>query len=245
MIKLPPVIGHRGAAACAPENTLAGFRAAAACGARWVEFDVRLAADGVPVVIHDATLRRTTDGRGRVERMTAAALARLDAGSWFHGRFRGERIPTLAQALACARSLRLGVNIEVKPVPAAGAAAARAVAAALEGADPRRVLVSSFDWSVLATLAADAPLWPRGLLMRRPPRDLAPWVRRLGASTLHVAADELDRDLVERLSALGLPILAYTVNRLDRARRLLSWGVRAVFTDRPNRLIPALSRAAA
>ncbi|MGE5147834.1 MAG: glycerophosphodiester phosphodiesterase family protein, partial [Candidatus Eiseniibacteriota bacterium] len=86
---LPKLVGHRGAAALAPENTLAGFRAAAAAGVTAVEFDVRLSADGVPMVIHDATVERTTTGRGPVAAQSAAALGALDAGAWFGPRFRG------------------------------------------------------------------------------------------------------------------------------------------------------------
>src|SRR5580704_12278143 len=93
-LRLPPVIGHRGAAAQAPENTLAGFRAARALGCAWVEFDVRLTVDGVPVVCHDDKLDRTSNGRGRISKLPLAAIRMLDAGSWFGPAFAGERIPT-------------------------------------------------------------------------------------------------------------------------------------------------------
>ena len=97
---LQPVIGHRGAAARAPENTLAGLRRARELGAAWVEFDVMLTADRVPVLIHDETLERTTTGRGEVARHTAAEIRALDAGGWFAPEFAGERVPTLAEAVA-------------------------------------------------------------------------------------------------------------------------------------------------
>ena len=111
---LPRVIGHRGAAACAPENTLAGFRKAKALGCRWVEFDVRLTADGRPVLLHDNRLERTTDGRGRVSALSLAAVRRHDAGRWFHSSFAGERVPTLEQALMLLAELGLGANVELK-----------------------------------------------------------------------------------------------------------------------------------
>src|SRR5947199_8504280 len=90
-LQLPPVIGHRGAAAHAPENTLAGLRRAKALGCSWVEFDVRLTADNEPVLLHDNRLERTTDGRGRVSAMSLAAVRRHDAGPWFHSSFSGQR----------------------------------------------------------------------------------------------------------------------------------------------------------
>src|SRR5277367_3846394 len=98
LLNLPPVIGHRGAAAYAPENTLAGFRAAQALGCTWVEFDVRLSADDALVVCHDDKLERTTGGRGRISMMRLAAIRRHDAGSRFGAGFAGERIPTLEEA---------------------------------------------------------------------------------------------------------------------------------------------------
>ena len=107
---MPAVVAHRGASAAAPENTLAAMRRAAEMGARWAECDVRLSADGVPVVIHDGTLDRTTDGRGALAAHTAAELARLDAGSWRDAAFAGEPVPTLAALLEEARRLGLGLN---------------------------------------------------------------------------------------------------------------------------------------
>src|SRR6185312_15457641 len=91
---LPSVIGHRGASAYAPENTLAGFHVAKARGCIWVEFDVRLCADGVPVVCHDDCLERTSDGRGRISRLPLATIRLCDAGGWFDKKFAGERVPT-------------------------------------------------------------------------------------------------------------------------------------------------------
>jgi len=128
---LPPVIGHRGAAAHAPENTLAGLRAANALGCRWVEFDVRLTADRALVLCHDSRLGRTTDRTGRIAALPLAALRGADAGIRFGARFAGEPIPTLDEALSLARELGLGVNIEIKADRGLAAATACAVAACL------------------------------------------------------------------------------------------------------------------
>src|SRR5437667_8717328 len=112
--QLPPVIGHRGAAARAPENTLAGLRCAKALGCSWVEFDARLTGDGVLMLCHDPHLDRTTDGSGLIAAQTFAAVRDCDAGSRFSPAFAGERVPTLDEALLLCAKLDLGANIEVK-----------------------------------------------------------------------------------------------------------------------------------
>ena len=98
--RLPAVIGHRGAAAYAPENTLEGIREAARRGARWVEFDAKLTGDGVVILMHDDTLDRTTNGRGPVAQASYREIGLLDAGAWFGAAWRGTRVPRLADALA-------------------------------------------------------------------------------------------------------------------------------------------------
>ena len=113
---LPRVIGHRGAAACAPENTLAGLRKALELGCLWVEFDVRLTADGHLILLHDDGLARTTDGRGSAAKSLLAALRRHDAGAWFGRCFKGEPVPTLAEAVALLGELGIGANVELKAV---------------------------------------------------------------------------------------------------------------------------------
>ncbi|MGE0096604.1 MAG: glycerophosphoryl diester phosphodiesterase [Alphaproteobacteria bacterium] len=239
----PPVIGHRGAARHAPENTLAGLRAAACMGVTCVEFDVRLTRDGVPVLFHDDTVERTTDGQGRLGALTLAQVRRLDAGSWFAPRFASEPVPTLVEAIKALARLDLAANIELKPEEAQGAAMARAVLGVLRKSWPRerpRPLLSSFDWSALATLAAEDAAWPRGLLIRNPRQpDWRAWAVRIGAAAIHCGARGLDRAGVETLLAAGLPVAVYTVNDARRARNLWKWGVDAIFTDDPARLLAA------
>lgn len=108
------VVAHRGASAEAPENTLAAFARAIELGAGWLELDATRCASGEVVVIHDATLERTTDGQGPVATRSLAELRRLDAGGWKQARFRGERVPTLREVLDLARD-RIGVYLEIKP----------------------------------------------------------------------------------------------------------------------------------
>ncbi|MBW7852325.1 MAG: glycerophosphodiester phosphodiesterase [Rhodospirillales bacterium] len=243
MVRPPKVIGHRGAAGSAPENTLAGFRRAAALGAPWVEFDARLTADGQAVVFHDDRLERTTNGRGRLATTPVAELRRLDAGAWFGAAFAGERVPTVGEALALIAALGMGANMEIKPDPGrdgkvARAAMEAALAAWPEGREPP--LVSSFSSAALVVAREVAPDWPRGLLVDRLPSDWRDITVRLDCATLHCGHRGLDARGVAAVRDAGLEVLAFTVNEPDRARRLWDWGVAGVFTDFPERLLAAL-----
>lgn len=222
------LIAHRCGGAMAPENTLAGLRAAAARGFRAVEFDVMLSADGTPVLIHDETLERTTNGAGWVCATPDSVLRRLDAGG-------GEPVPTLAEALALCRCLGLMANVEIKPAAGfealTGTVAARCVAERWgDAADSP--LLSSFSPLALDAARRVAPALPRGLLFDRPPPD---WVERLAAleaATLNCAAGELSDAVLLEAAARGVPVLCYTVNDAALAERLFARGVAAVFTDR-------------
>ena len=241
-LNLPSVIGHRGAAAHAPENTLAGFRVAKTLGCTWVEFDVRLTADGWPVVCHDDKLERTTGVRGRVSALPLADILRLDAGSWFAARFAGERIPTLDDVLTLCRELGLGANVELKAERDRGPATAAAVIdrlARLGGDAPSRILVSSFLPDAIAATAALAASLPRGMLWRKLPRSWRRIAARLGCATIHCRHTELTQDIAAEVCAEGYPLLVYTVNAPLRAQQLFAWGVASVFSDAPDIIGPA------
>jgi glycerophosphoryl diester phosphodiesterase len=237
------VIGHRGAAALAPENTLAGLRRAAELGLAWVEIDLRLTADGAPVLLHDATLRRTAGARTALVRLSRARLAGLDAGSWFAPGFADESVPDLSQALALAGELGLGLNLEIKAPRGRGGETMAAVLDVLtrSRADPGRILLSSFDRAALRRAAGG--LWPLGVLMGRPPSDWRRFAAGIGAVSLHCDHRRLDARWTARLRDSGLPVLAYTVNDRRRAETLFAWGVTAVITDRPDALAGLAKRA--
>lgn len=219
---------HRGASARAPENTLAAFRAAEGAGADGIELDVHLSRDGVPVVIHDQTLDRTTDGRGPVSRFPLKELRRLDAGGWFAPEFAGEPLPSLEDVLAWAGE-RLRLNIEIK-AEKAGMAVLRVL-----GAFPRaRVLVSSFDRALLRKLRqvdsrlplgvlADSPLWRR-------PLDFA---RACGAESFHPRYDIVSLPLVAACRSRGLAVYPWTVDGRELLGRLVRQGVDGVFANDP------------
>ncbi len=236
---LPPVIGHRGAAAYAPENTLAGLRQAKALGCRWVEFDVRLTADSQPILLHDNRLERTTNGRGRVSALPLAAVRRYDAGQWFHSSFAGERVPTLEQALMLLVELGLGANVELKAARGKEAATGAVVAELLARswpADPAHLLISSFQRAALAAARDRAPHIRRGILFRRIPKNWHNVAAGLGCVTIHADQQRLRPAMLSEIRRAGYPLLAYTVNDPERAKVLFDFGVKSVFSDFPDRL---------
>jgi glycerophosphoryl diester phosphodiesterase len=250
-LSFPVVVAHRGFRTRAPENTLAAFEAAATVGAAMIEFDVGLTRDGVPVVIHDAEVDRTTDGVGRVDALTLAEIQALDAGGWFHPRFAGERVPTLAQVLDRMGG-RVALNIEIKPEAAlprrpmeSGRESEiepemepveRQVMALVQARGlAESVLISSFDGGVLERLAiSDAPV-ALGVLTEG--GDIAEAIRRcarLGAFSWHPDFRRLSADAVRRVRReTGARILPYTVNDPAEMDKLLALGADGFFTDDP------------
>jgi glycerophosphoryl diester phosphodiesterase len=240
-VPLPRIIGHRGAAAHAPENTLAGFRKAQALGVAWVEFDVRLTADGRCILLHDDTIDRTTDGSGVAAEMTLDQLAAFDAGAWFDLSFAGETIPTFEEAIDLLGELGLGANIEIKPHRGAEVETAEAVCRILATSWPAALpppLVSSFAYPALEAAHRTAPALARGLLLSRVNDDWRDLAEAIDASTIHCDHVRLTEKRAKEIRAAGYPLLAYTVNHAGRAHELFGWGVTAVFTDAPDRLAP-------
>ncbi|MDT3672857.1 MAG: glycerophosphodiester phosphodiesterase [Aromatoleum sp.] len=234
---LARVLAHRCGGGLAPENTLAGLDVAASLDCGGVEFDVMLSGSGSPVLIHDETLERTTDGRGYVAETPDDRLRQFDAGRWFGERFGGERIPTLKQAADRCIALGLSVNLEIKPSHGADEVTGRVVASdALTLWANAHVppLLSSFSADALSAAAKAAPALQRGLLVERIPADWLERCRSVGAVALHADAHHLTFDVVARVRACGLRVAAYTVNDPCRAYELFGWGVDCVITDRPD-----------
>jgi glycerophosphoryl diester phosphodiesterase len=234
----PPIIfGHRGASAYAPENTLAAFRLALAQGADGFELDVTLSADGVPVVIHDDTVDRTTNGQGRVDALTLAQLQALDAGysAKFGTHFAGERLPTLAAVLT-ELGPRALINIELKQDPSVGRTlAAQVVARVREQRLTQRVLISSFYYDNLQRVRALEPTLPVGLLYdpTEPWRVAQAWL----ASGVRAEAHHPHHTLFNPLTrALYRPyrVNVWTVNAEADLQRLMALGVDGVITDCPD-----------
>ena len=219
----------------APENTLAGIRKAAALGLGAVEFDVMLSADNVPVLIHDETLERTTDGRGAVAATPYARLAELDAGAWFSREFRGEHLPSFEQAAKLCVALGLWANVEIKPAQGferrTGTIAAKMAQALWRGVSPAPLL-SSFHPAALEAARESAPGLARGFLTERIEPGWAETASALECVSLHCNCEYLTQAQVDEVRAEGYWLLCYTVDDPGSARRLFSWGVDAIFTDR-------------
>ncbi|MDD3447966.1 MAG: glycerophosphodiester phosphodiesterase family protein [Gammaproteobacteria bacterium] len=229
------VIAHRGASALAPENTLAAMRLAAAAGADWIEVDAQFVA-GTLLAFHDATLERTTNGRGPLTALPLAALLRLDAGD-------GERIPFLWEIIEALGPER-GLNIELKGPDTAAAVAALVHKYVHRGWHYSRFLVSSFDHAELARLHRLAPRIPVGALVSRLPVDWGALQRRLDARSLHVPLALVNRVLVRRAHARGVRILVYTVDQRRHLARVRAMGVDGVFSNDPGRVLGWLGRKA-
>ena len=233
----PRLIGHRGAAALAPENTLASIRAAAESGVSWVEVDAKLSRDRVPMLMHDATLERTTTAQGPVADLTAAELGRLDAGSRFAPRFAGEPVPSLMQCLSECRALGLGLDLEIKPYKGSEAATAAAVLSVLDkagwtAADP--ILITSFAIQSLRVVRDYAPTFQRGLLIWKFTEGWQDAARDLGAVAVISDHKSLQtEDDVARIADGGWIPMTYTVNDRARAAELYAWGIDGIVTDDP------------
>lgn len=241
----PLWIAHRGAGTLAPENTMAAFRLGAQHGYRCFECDVKLSADGVPFLMHDASLERTTNGRGVGGDLPWSALSQLDAGDWHSRAFAGETLPTLA---ALARWLRRNghtLDLEIKPTPGHEEATGRAVALQVRelwagAAVPP--LLSSFRPDALRAARDAAPELPRALLLD----ELWPgWdgvARSLDCVAVITNHALMDAALIGRLHGEGRRALCYTVNESADADRLLDLGIDGIVTDAVDRFAPARLR---
>jgi len=225
------VWAHRGASAEAPENTLAAFLLAERAGAYGIELDVRLTADGIPVVLHDSTLDRTTDATGLLVSHALADLRQVDAGRWFAPRFAGEPVPTLEQVLRRIGG-RMHLNLEIKEH-----AAGMAVKRLLHRYSRCRVLISSFDHTMLAALHRRAPMLPLGFISSD-----ARWYKDIGyaaangAFSFHPRQDRVTADRVAACHALGLRVYPWVVDGKKRFAELLRAGVDGLFTNHPRRM---------
>ena len=233
---LPPVMGHRGAAARAPENTLASLQMVADCGVEWVEFDVMLTGDAVPVLFHDDKLARTTGQSGLMAETAYAATRGFDAGSWFGAGFRHEPLPTLEETIAFLLDRGLRPNLEIKPSEGRDRETAEAVMDCMTerwpGAAPLP-LISSFKQDCLAIAQARRPDWLRGFITLDLPDNWQEVLEQLGCVSLHIYWKRLTEAQVRAVKEAGYQVACFTVNDIKVARRLRSWGVDCMISDDP------------
>lgn len=250
----PKMIAHRGGGKLAPENTIAALRCGLAHGFSGVEFDVMLAKDGVPIVMHDPQLGRTVTGSGSVADYTAAELMQMDAGAWFDQAYAGEKVPSFEQVVAFCRANAIWMNIEIKPVPGFEEATGHVVAQTTarlfddvlalqrsEGKNNAAVdrsartilpLFSSFSTEALRAAQRAAPDIPRACLFDRVPLDWCEKLTSLGAAAMDVNHQHLSAKQAQAVKRAGFGLFCYTLNEPERAREVLSWGVDAICTDR-------------
>ena len=242
------VVAHRGASGDAPENTLAAAVEALAQRADSIEVDVRRTADGHLVLLHDATLARTTDvervfparALAPVGSFTLEELKRLDAGSWFGPEFAGERIPTFAEFVDRVGG-RAGLLVELKD-PASYPGIEKEVAAEL-GAPRPGVVVQSFDHEAMGRFAEVAPDVPAGWLFDSRPTDARlDEAASAGVTQVNPSFRVTDAALVDAVAARGMETGVYTVNEEADMRRMLDAGVDRIITDRPGVLRGVLTR---
>ncbi|MEM9557761.1 MAG: glycerophosphodiester phosphodiesterase family protein [Acidobacteriota bacterium] len=253
------MIAHRGASGLAPENTLAAIELAIDLGVDMVEADVTVAREGEPVVIHDETLERTTDGSGRVLDTPLAALRALDAGAWFDDAFAGQRVPTLDEVLALADG-RVVLNLEIKTeslrldpdevvrTPPPGGVVARLVDTVRRRDLGEAVLVSSFDPRALMQLRTLAPeIRCAALYTPRVHDGLTPSqiAAQAGSCALHLTSSQATPARVEAAHRAGLAVMVYSTRRAPVNDAAAMWpilgrGVDGICTDRPDRFLELL-----
>ncbi|USE38243.1 glycerophosphoryl diester phosphodiesterase [Endozoicomonas sp. SCSIO W0465] len=228
------IIGHRGLAGKAPENTEAGIRLAAEQGLKWIEVDVTLLGDGTPVLFHDRRLNRTTNKKGRVTSLTCSELETIDVGSWFSEQFSGERIPQLGAALKLIKKLGLGLNLELKTN---GCSEPRLVEAVLKTVaevefPTDRLLVSSFNYRALVHFSDRSDIQV-GCLFERLPLNWHKKALRVNAVSIHLHGKRTTKRQISQVKSRGYELYCYTVNSLTFARQLTGYGVDGVFSDFP------------
>jgi glycerophosphoryl diester phosphodiesterase len=230
MLQLPKVIGHRGAASYAPENTLQSFREARRRGAQWVEIDVKLTADAVPIVMHDSSLKRTM-GVDRLVAQTAAADL-------------PKEVPTFEQAIACFGELGLGCNVEIKPCVGREGETARVAVETLRRCWPAQLpppLLSSFaDTSLIAARQA-APEFDRAILLGEIRDSWRMRAEAVDAKGVNTDGTKLTAPRAVEIRRAGYALSVYTIDDGDVARALVGMGVDCVITDAPDVILQALS----
>lgn len=235
---LPQIIAHRGCAGYAPENSLEGIHTAADMDVSWVELDVKITKDQVPVIFHDDTLERTSNGSGAVADMTLSELRELEIGSYFSDSFAGIKIPTLEEAIDVILQRDLGLNLEIKPCPGREKETAEVALDLLSHIwdDHDRLLISSFSHVSLETAYDMAEDWYRGFLLQGKewPENWRDFISHLDVSTINVDGNVLEQSQINEVVSFGLPVIAYTVNDPAQAHILQSLGVHTLISDEPD-----------
>lgn len=242
----PIIFAHRGDLAHAPENTLPSFQQALQKGADGVELDAKLTVDGHVIVIHDPTLDRTTDGKGRVAASTLEVIRKLDAGTWFNEKFAGTKVPLLEEVFETVGRDKM-INIELTNYASPRDGLVLKVSELIKRHNNQsQILFSSFFPSNLKIAAQTLPAVPRGLLAM--PGLVGLWARSFGFmfgdyQALHPHISNASREQVQRAHRLKRRVHVWTANTPEEIVRLKEWGVDGIFTDDPQTAVRALERS--
>lgn len=239
------VTAHRGFSGDAPENTLAAFKKAMEVGSDMIELDVRFSKDGQIVVMHDDTLDRTANGRGKVSDYTLKELKQFDAGSWFAPQFSGEHIPTLVEVLELAKG-KIRVNIEIKDESLGRYKITDLADRALQevkkaGMEDQVIYVSFYPVALERIQERDSRLWV-GLLYHRPWNSLHEVTGGRSFPVLGLRNSYLTKGKIDKIHQQGMKVNVYTVNSEEEMEQFIRWGVDGIITNHPDRLIKILQK---
>jgi len=239
------VIAHRGCSGATPENTLVAFKSAMEAGSDMIELDVHISKDGEVIVIHDDSLNRTTNGKGRVADHTLEQLKQMDAGGWFGAHFTGERIPTLKEVLELARGRTL-VNIEIKSGDLGRYGvkdlAERALQEVERAGMEQQVLFGSFDPQALQRIQEKNPRVPTALISSKKwdfPQEIT---QGQPFAILSCRKSVLTQDNISRAKQKGLKVFVWTLDTEEEMEQFLNWGIDGIITNYPDRLIKILQQ---
>ncbi len=229
------IIGHRGARGLAAENTLDAITMAASLGVRWVELDVRLTRDQVPILFHDAYLNKLSKGRGELAKQDYKSLKDVLVRAPVNKKSAcAQPLADLASALSLAADLGLGVNLEIKPAHSSKEyLIIQRVEQVVRQYPGLPLVISSFSFGVLKEAQQLLPQLPRACLWEHLPRNWQEQAFKLEARSVHLSATWLKRSHVAAIRAQGKEVYVYTVNSTTQAEQLFSWGVTGIFTDYP------------
>ncbi len=255
-LKLPQIIGHRGCAGYAPENTLEAIHSAADMGVEWVELDVKLTKDDIPVLFHDETLGRTTNSSGNVADKTLSELKELDCGSWYGESFTGLQIPTLEEAIDVLLERDLGFNLELKPCVDREKDTAEVALDLLSTIwdDHDRLYISSYSMVSLEIAADMAGDWSRGIVMghnckeywlealqnNKMPEDWREISKYLEIKAISIDQEFCTEQVIREILGQNIIPIAYNVNDTRRTMELQHMGVKSFISDYPDEITDSL-----
>jgi len=230
------LIGHRGVAGLRPENTLCSFEHAATMGLNWIEFDVQLTNDQQWIVIHDETVERTTNGRGKVTDYTLANIEQLDAGLWYQPPYPGQHVPTLIKTIKLAEQLGLHVNIEIKGAAIEPEKYAQLMVEFIHDNHIalNQILISSFDLACIIEIRSLLPKVAIGYLIDNFNSNTIAITKANNFTTINCDVNTITENDLNIANANNIPVMLYTVNDKKLADLWLGRGVVAIFTDRPD-----------